>query len=147
ILDTDFVGVKGNVMGGVTSRGDHGVYKVALAVGDLFAGGRGHFQISADYGYQEEMNGDLRDWNQGGFFQVPNPAYGTGAGQSRSNPQLMLRSHAGLWAANPGGVIFSGPLKGIAFGPAGTPYNFNYGDYLAGSYNINGDWTNANMQG
>ena len=31
-----------------------------------------------------------------------------------------------------GGIIASGPLKGIAFGPNGTPYNYNFGDFTSG---------------
>ena len=147
ILDTDFVGVKGNVMTGVTGRGDHRQYKVGAAGGTTYAGGRGHFVIAADYGYQQDMDGNARDWNQQGFFQFSNPAYGTGAGQSLLNPQLLVRNHVGLWSSNAGGVISAGPLKGIAFGPNGTPYNYNFGDLTSGSYNVGGGWQQATMQG
>ncbi|MHB1206371.1 MAG: TonB-dependent receptor plug domain-containing protein [Rhodospirillaceae bacterium] len=143
VLDTEFTGLKGNIMGGVTARGDHRQYKIAAAGGTPFGGGRGHFLINADYGYQSDMNGNTRDWNQQGWARIPNPAYAT----DKTKPQLLVRNHAGLWAANPGGVIAGGPLKGIAFGPGGTPYMFNFGDYVASSFNINGDWTNATEQG
>jgi iron complex outermembrane receptor protein len=147
ILDTDFVGLKGNVMTGVTGRGDHRQYKVGVAGGTTFAEGRGHFVIAADYGYQQDMDGNARDWNQQGFFQFSNPAYGTGAGQSLTNPQLLVRNHVGLWSSNAGGIIASGPLKGIAFGPGGSPYNYNFGDLVSGSYNTGGGWQQATMQG
>ncbi len=143
ILDTDFTGVKGNVMGGITSRGDHEQYKVALAAGTPFASGRGHFLFSADFGDQAHMEGNSRDWNQVGYMQVTNPAYTATNGQ----PQLLNRYNSGLWAANPGGVIASGPLKGIAFGPGGAPYQFNFGDFVGGSFNVGGDWQNATEQG
>ena len=147
ILDTDFVGLKGNVMTGVTGRGDHRQYKVGAAGGTTFAGGRGHVVLAADYGYQQDMDGNQRDWNQQGFFYFSNPAYGSGAGQSLTNPQLIIRKNVGLWSSNAGGVIASGPLKGIAFGPGGQPYNYNFGDLTSGSYNVGGGWQTATMQG
>ena len=145
ILDTDFVGLKGNVMTGVTGRGDHRQYKVGVAGGTTFAEGRGHFVIAADYGYQQDMDGTARDWNQQGFFYFSNPAYGSGAGQSLTNPQLIIRKNAGLWSSNAAGVIASGPLKGITFGPGGTPYNYNFGELTSGSYNVGGGWQQATM--
>ncbi|MBX7197814.1 MAG: TonB-dependent receptor [Rhodospirillaceae bacterium] len=147
VLDNEFTGVKGNVMGGVTGRGDHRQYKVAAAAGTPFAAGRGHFLLSADYGYQADMNGNTRAWNQAGYMQVANPAYGTGAGQSLTNPQTLLRFQSGLWAASPGGVIFSGPLKGITFGAGGVPYNFNFGSITTSSFTVGGDWDKATEQG
>ncbi len=143
VLDKEFTGVKGNIMGGITSRGDHEQYKAALAAGTPFAGGRGHFLIAADFGDQAHMNGNVREWNQVGFFQVTNPNYTATNGQ----PQLLNRYNAGLWAANPGGVIASGPLKGIAFGPGGAPYQFDFGEFIGGSFNVGGDWRNATEQG
>ena len=151
ILDTDFVGVKGNVMTGVTGRGDHRQYKVGIAGGTTFGEGRGHFVVAADYGYQQDMDGNARDWNQQGFFYFANPAYATVAnaatGVSPTNPQLIIRNRVGLWSSNAGGVIASGPLKGIAFGPGGQPYNYNFGELTSGSYNIGGGWQTATMQG
>ncbi|MHB1206166.1 MAG: TonB-dependent receptor domain-containing protein [Rhodospirillaceae bacterium] len=143
VLDTDFVGAKGSVMGGVTGQGDHRQYKMAAAAGTAFAGGRGHFVLSADYGYQQHMNGNQRDWNQQGNAQIPNPAYAT----DKTKPQLLVRNHAGLWAADPGGVIAAGPLKGIAFGAGGTPYMANFGDYVASSFAVNGAYQYATEQG
>ncbi len=149
VLDSEFTGVKGNVMAGVTGRGDHRQYKIAAAAGTPLADGRGHFLLSADYGYQAHMNGNTRDWNQAGYMQVANPAYGSNAaaGQSLTNPQNLLRFQSGLWAANPGGVIFSGPLKGITFGAGGVPYNFRFGSITTNSFTVGGDWDKATEQG
>jgi len=143
VLDKEFTGVKGNVMGGITSRGDHEQYKAAIAAGTPFASGRGHVLIAADFGDQPLMDGKDREWNQVGYFQVTNPTYTATNGQ----PQLLNRYNAGMWAANPGGVIASGPLKGTAFGPGGAPYQANLGDFIGGSFNVGGDWKIATEQG
>ena len=46
--------------------------------------------------------------------------------------------------ASRGGIIVSGPLKGIAFGPGGTPYNFVYGDLV--SANVETDESGCPIQ-
>ena len=143
VLDKDFVGVKGNVMGGVTGQGDHREYKIAAAGGFVFGGGRGHVIFSADYGYQQDMNGTQRAWNLSGFLQVPNPKYAT----DKTQPQILLLYNAGLWTPNQGGVIASGPLKGIAFGPGGTPYNYNFGSISTASITVGGDWRQTSKNG
>jgi outer membrane receptor protein involved in Fe transport len=143
VLDKDFVGLKGNLQGGVTGQGDHRNYKMEAAGGFLFAGGRGHALISADYSYQQDMNGTQRDWNTAGFLQVPNPAYTT----DKTQPQFLLRYGAGLWTPNQGGVIASGPLKGIAFGPGGSPYNYNFGSITTSTITVGGDWRLTSKNG
>ena len=143
VLDKEFAGIKGNVMGGITSRGDHEQYKFAVAAGTPFAGGRGHVLFAADVGDQAHMEGKVRDWNQVGYFQISNPNYTPTNGQ----PQLLHRYNSGMWAANPGGVIAGGPLKGIAFGPGGAPYQANLGEFIGGSFNVGGDWRIATEQG
>ena len=37
-----------------------------------------------------------------------------------------------------GGVIYTGPLKGTAFGPGGTPEGFTYGDYVGSLFMVGG---------
>ena len=39
-----------------------------------------------------------------------------------------------------GGIITNTALRGIAFGPGGTPYNFNYGPLVRDPWMIGGEW-------
>lgn len=49
VLDTRFTGVKGTIQGGTSDVGDSDNARLSLALGTPFAGGRGHFLISAEY--------------------------------------------------------------------------------------------------
>jgi len=58
-----------------------------------------------------------------------NPAYTATNGQ----PAQLVRDPVNRSNLAPGGLITAGPLKGIAFGPGGTPYQFDYGILNDGS--------------
>jgi iron complex outermembrane receptor protein len=140
ILDTRYTGIGGEISGGVTDYGDNANWKVSLTAGTPFANGRGHFIVSGQAQSQEGILIADRPWNERGFAFMTNPAYGTGAGQSRSIPQRLLLEQVGPATATKGGIIVSGPLKGIAFGEGGKPYNFNYGDLVSGGLMRGGEW-------
>ncbi len=141
ILDKKFTGFKGEVSGGVTTYGDGRNFKVALSSGTDFAGGRGHLLLSGEIvGKDGILTSGGRAWNQAGWGIILNPAYGTGPGQSTSVPQRLLLDRVSQANAAPGGIITAGPLKGIAFGPGGTPFQFNYGP-IANTVDMQGgDW-------
>ncbi len=149
VLDRDFTGVKGSIQGGVSTYGDAETYKIEVTAGTPFASGRGHFMVSGEHSYAAPIDHayyrkQIADnaWNW-----VANPAYGTGAGQTTSVPQYLALDHVGLATATPGGLITAGPLKGTAFGPGGTPYNFNYGTIIGAPYMQGGDWQASRLQG
>ncbi len=149
ILDTKYVGLKGEVSGGVTSRGDARNWKIDLTGGHVFGGGRGHFlwSLEVQHGDGVPDYAKARDWSSYGQTAIANPAYGTGTGQSTSVPQFLHVYNGGPDQVLPGGIITSGPLKGIIFGPGGTPRNFNYGSITAGIVTAGGDWmTQKNYQ-
>ncbi|MCA0202176.1 MAG: TonB-dependent receptor plug domain-containing protein, partial [Proteobacteria bacterium] len=141
ILNREFTGLKGEASGGLTTYGDNANWKVSLTGGTPFASGRGHALLSTEITHKDGIF-DLskRDWNSTGYGTIQNPAYGTGAGQSTSVPErLVLTSVGGAqWAQ--GGLITGGPLKGIAFGPGTVPYNYTYGDLVAGQNMRGGEW-------
>ena len=145
VLDTKFTGVKGEASGGVTTYGDDRQWKVALTAGTAFADGRGHFIVSGGISHQDGVLDGGRAWNNTGLQIITNPAYGTGAGQSTSVPQRLLLDKVALSNSTPGGIIVSGPLKGIAFGAGGQPYQFNYGSIVSGSAMSGGDWLTSNL--
>ncbi|MHB1204326.1 MAG: TonB-dependent receptor domain-containing protein [Rhodospirillaceae bacterium] len=142
ILDKKFTGFKGEISGGVTTYGDDRNWKVALSDGFDFAGGRGHVLLSMELvGKDGILTSGGRAWNRVGAGIILNPAYGTGAGQSTSVPQrLFYPNSVSQDNAAPGGIITAGPLKGIAFGPGGTPYQFNYGPVANTADMYGGDW-------
>ena len=140
ILDTKFTGVKGEASGGVTTYGDDRNWKISLSAGTGFAGGRGHFLISGEMASNDGIRVNNRPWNQQGYSYINNPAYGTGAGQSTSVPQRLATSKVALSNASWGGLITSGPLKGVIFGPGGSYANFNYGSLVSNPLMSGGDW-------
>ncbi len=143
VLDTNFTGVKGSIQGGVSGHGDDRQYKLQLAAGTTFAGDRGHVILEGDFAHEDLVPGTQRDWNMTGLVRMVNPAYVAGNGQ----PQQIIASSVGLASGYPGGIISGGPLKGIAFGPGGQPFNYNYGSFVSGTYNIGGDWKSSTMNG
>ncbi|MGE4064294.1 MAG: TonB-dependent receptor plug domain-containing protein [Rhodospirillaceae bacterium] len=140
ILDKTYTGIKGAIEGGVTTYGDDRTYKGNLTFGTPFAAGRGHFLISGEYSKVEGLLGTPRDWNKEGWRRIQNPAYGTAAGQSTSVPQFLVLDRVGASVATLGGIIVSGPLKGIHFGPNGEPLTFNYGPIVSNPFMQGGDW-------
>ncbi|MBM0106698.1 TonB-dependent receptor [Steroidobacter sp. S1-65] len=125
ILDRDFTGFKGELSGGSTDRGDAENYKLALAAGFPFAGGRGHVLLSGEMVDNDGIiHGTNRDWGRTTRNYIVNPAYNGTNGQ----PEFLLRNDVFLSQATHGGLITSGPLRGTAFGEGGVPYQFNYGE-------------------
>ncbi len=127
ILDKKFVGIKGEVSGGVTGFGDARNWKINVSGGTGFANDKGHFLFSAEATHADPADGAVRAWDNSNIGIMTNPAYGTGPGQSTSVPQNLVRDPVNRSNLAPGGLITGGPLKGIAFGPGGTPYQFDYG--------------------
>lgn len=139
ILDTEFQGLKGEVSGGITDYGDNANYKIALTAGTGFANDRGHFLVSGEKAHDDGVLVPGRAWNRTGTSYLTNPAYTPTSGQ----PQLIRRSQTGLAVATLGGQIASGPLKGIAFGPGGTPYNVVFGPLFSSPMMQGGSWVSS----
>ncbi len=53
VLDTKFTGIKANLQGGISSRGDAGTMKAGLTIGKSFADDRLNIVFAADYLNQE----------------------------------------------------------------------------------------------
>ena len=143
ILDRKFTGIKGELSAGLTNYGDEKNYKVTLTAGFGFGpDNRGHVLLSGFHGYDGGTKGDGgREWNRQGWLRMTNPNYTPTNGQ----PNQLWLNHVGTALATAGGLITSGPLKGTAFGPGGTPYKFNYGLY-SNPYTYGGDWQIGDMR-
>ncbi|MET0308561.1 MAG: TonB-dependent receptor [Sphingomonas sp.] len=140
ILDKNYTGIKGDVSYGQTTYGDDNTYRVTLTAGTPFAGGRGHILLNGTFVQREGVNGVPRAWAEQGMYMTQNPAYVAGNGQ----PQYMPSTHAGLNSVTGGGIITSGPARGVYFGQGGTINRYNYGQNYnpAGNseWTIGGDW-------
>ena len=143
VLDRNFVGVRGEISGGVTNYGDGKNYKIDLSGGFGFADDRGHALISGEHMFSAGIVGDGgRKWNRSGYSQFANPNYTPTNGQ----PQNYFLPNSAVATATAGGLIVSGPLKGTAFGAGGKPYTFNYGSIVSGSLMSGGDWQANNIR-
>ena len=134
VLDKNFTGLKATAQGGLTTYGDDGNYALSVAGGTSFANGRGHVEASGEMQYTAGIFSIPRAWAKSGWKVWNNPAYAPGNGQ----PQNLVSSGVGLAEATSGGLINAGPLKGVAFGPNGTPYQFNYGNVALGGVLMQG---------
>lgn len=135
VLDTEFTGIKADLQGGITTHGDDENYRIGLAAGTDFAGGRGHVMVSAEHAYTAGLEGLPRDWYTGAK-RFQNPDYAPGNGQ----PQWLVMEGAGFTTIAPGAIVASGPLKGLYFGEGGTPAQLNTGDVVFDPFMVGGDW-------
>jgi len=135
ILDKNFTGVKGEASTGLTTYGDNFSYKTVLTAGVPFANERGHFLINGEINNKDGILHSDRPWNRSALGIINNTAANIAAGE----PRRLVRIHTDSWSTR-GGTIASGPLKGIAFGPGGTPYRFNFGPITDSTYTYEGDY-------
>ena len=123
VLDTNFTGIKGDVQGGVTTYGDNRNFKVTLTGGTPFANDRGHFLLAGEVSHVAGVLDYPREWARQGWRIINNPNYTPTNGE----PERLWIDRAVSSNQTPGGIITAGPLRGIAFGPDGTPFQFQYG--------------------
>ncbi|MGE3474340.1 MAG: TonB-dependent receptor plug domain-containing protein [Rhodospirillaceae bacterium] len=134
ILDTDFVGLKGEIGGGISDYGDLPLYKGSLAWGGAFAGERLHIIASTQYFKQKgtfvgETSG--RAWWDKPCGLINNR---TGSGPGFITVCDLTRANA-----TNGGLITNGPLKGTQFLKGGAPGPFQLGySAVLGDNNMGG---------
>ena len=125
VLDKTFTGIKGDVSGGVTTYGDDRQWGVDLTGGTGFADDRGHFLIDGSATHIDGIPINNRKWNLTGAQFMSNPGYTPTNGQPQFIYQpCCVSPDNGFYSA---AVITSGPLKGTAFGPGGSPFMYQYG--------------------
>jgi iron complex outermembrane recepter protein len=135
-LNHDLEGFKGTVQGGRTDHDDNRNALVSLAYGTHFLDDKLKLIVGAEYGDNQGVPSVLdRDWGRANWGIITNPNYVKGNGQ----PARLLVPNVGMSNSTFGGLINSGPLKGIQFGPGGTPIPFNYGSLVTGTTMVGGD--------
>ncbi|RYE04207.1 MAG: TonB-dependent receptor [Sphingomonadales bacterium] len=135
VLDKEFKGIKGSATGGITTFGDNENYKFTLSAGTRFADGRGHVMVSGQMSYADGIQGYPRKWYTGSKL-IANPAYAT----DKSQPYYLVARDVGFTTAAPGAIVSAGPLRGLYFGPGGTPAQLNFGSIVSDPFMVGGDW-------
>jgi len=139
VLKNDLKGIRATVSGGISGQNDADERRLSLAGGTSFAGGRGHLMAGFDY---VKVGGigpqTTRDWGRRDVGLITNPGFAT-----NGLPNFIISPNVHSAITTPGGLIVSGPLKGIAFGPNGSTYTYNLGQVF-GSTMIGGDGANQN---
>src|SRR5690242_19889398 len=139
VLKSDLTGVRGTVPGGVPEHGDGTERRLSLAAGTHFAGDRGRIMAGFDYVKIGGIGTQLtRDWGRRDVGLITNPNFAT-----NGLPNFIISPDVHSAITTPGGLIVSGPLRGLAFGPGGTTFNYNFGQVF-GSTMIGGDGANQN---
>ena len=167
ILDTKFTGVRTDFSAGVSDQHDDVNYHASVALGQAFAGGRGHIIAGVEF---QDDNGvgecQHRNWCDKYTNYVANPGYVNGA-STNGLPATLMLNHVNF-VYNPTGIILSAktatnpallqsgatltqqvintggtlpaPLQGLNFnqGATGT-VPFQFGNYLSGSFMQGGD--------
>jgi iron complex outermembrane receptor protein len=135
ILDKEFTGLKFNGEVGQTTYGDDESWKAMVTGGTPFADGRGHLLFNAEKVQRDGIYGVPRDWNNGGWYIITNPAYAPGNGL----PQWIIGPEIGPSMMMPGGIITNTALRGYYFGKNGTVGQLAYGATRDPDM-IGGDW-------
>lgn len=137
ILKRNLQGFVGDALAGISTYGDNATYKGSIAWGSEFAGGAGHITLAAE-GEQNEGVGSqaARPWADEAYGLISNPAAG--------NPRRFILPGFQFSNATLGGLINSGPLRGISFGPGGVQQQFVYGQYAGASFQIGGNGIDGN---
>lgn len=125
ILKDDLEGITGNVQYGISEEGDAENYGASMAFGTSFADARGHLLVGVEYGKHDGVR----------TLQPPYLSRRWAGVNSLGNSQFATNGLPGLIYANDvrradvsdGGLITSGPLRGIEFLPGGQIGQFGYG--------------------
>lgn len=138
-LNHDLEGVTGEVSGGVSSHHDRANNLFSVAYGSDFAGQLGHVEFAAESSHNTGISHlTNRDWGAALWGFINNPAYTP----TNNEPRRLLVRNQVASNRSLGGVINSGPLKGIQFAPGGTPIPFTYGTLVTPTTMVGGDGAN-----
>lgn len=139
VLKSGLEGIEGSVQGGVSDHGDGTERRLSLAAGTHFAGGRGSILAGFDYVKIGGIGTQLtRGWGRGDTGLITNSAFAANA-----LPNFIISPNVHSAITTPGGLVVAGPLRGLAFGPNGSTYNYGFGQVF-GSTMIGGDGAHQN---
>ena len=134
VLDNHFTGFKADVHAGLSQMGDDAEVSPSFAWGRTFFGGHAHFIIGGEITISDGTPNMLsRGWGrlQPGVMSPASP-------RAVGIPSQIAANQVVTSAYNASGLIVSGPLKGIAFGDAGSIYQFKPGTITGATEQIGG---------
>src|SRR6185312_5184615 len=124
LLKKDLNGLEGSVQGGISGHGDNQEYRADLAYGLPFADGRGHLELAGEFSS-----------NHGVLHQSDRSWSGQEWGYVQTDQYLRVPvTHARLSLASYGGLILTGSLADMHFGPGGVLQPFQYGSDVGSTY-------------
>jgi iron complex outermembrane receptor protein len=141
ILKERIEGIQGTVQYGQSELGDNKEYRFSLASGVRLWDDR--FRVIGGFDYVKNDgigNPYTRDWGRREFNLITNANFAT-----NGLPNLIIAP--GVHTANmtPGGLVVSGPLRGLQFLPNGGTSQYNFGQVF-GALMIGGDGSGTNLQ-
>ncbi len=142
LLKHNLQGVIGDVSYGESQQHDNIDKHIGLAAGTAFMGGRGHLTVGGEYDKNEgAKTAYSRDWGRKEYGLLPNPGPG---------PSNLIVSGYRPSNMAPGGLVASGPLKGLEFLPGGQTRQFQYGaivgpSFMSGGANYGQQFSNAQL--
>lgn len=149
VIDRKFSGIKLNVNGGITDRGDNKNYQFTGSFGTSFADGRGHFIISAEHQHEDgidQIDPAKRQWfkyqylvpGTGGLVIADNVYYNNVAQGSVINGVILTSGATRNFITSGALTNTTNPFFGTQFGAGGAVTPFVYGT-LAGNFMIGGN--------
>jgi len=150
ITNKKFEGFKANLQGGQSTYGDNTGFNGQVAWGTSFLDGKLHLQLSGEHGKENGIpiggygldGPGGRDWYTGGEF-----ANRQLSETNDGRPQRYFIDRAQNTTYARYGLITAGPMKGIAFGESGDPYQFQYGTDCVANLCAGGDLSALNSGG
>jgi len=123
ILNDRLEGLRLNAQYGFSQRADNLEPALNGAYGRSFAGGKIHMIVGADWSMNDGVESQYeRQWGR----REPG-VVGLTANRPAGMPANIVTDYQQWSVLTTGGIITAGPLRGTAFGPNGTPYQFEYG--------------------
>jgi len=139
ILNDRLEGLRLNAQYGFSQRGDNKEPAINAAFGHAFADGKIRMIVGADWSKNDGVDSQYeRGWGrrEPGVVGLP-------ANRAAGLPANLLTDYAQWSNMTTGGVVNSGPLRGLVFGPGGSTSQFVYGSPL-GANNMVGSRDNPN---
>ena len=122
VLDTDYRGLRGELQGGISSRGDGEQFKASLTAGTRI-GDRLSLVASGEYYDNHGVLNMSRPWSRHPQWNV---ITNTAATPTNGLSQRLVVPYSYFGTANYGGLINSGPLRGLQFLPNGQTSQFSF---------------------
>jgi outer membrane receptor protein involved in Fe transport len=131
ILNTRLEGLQGSLQGGISKYGDAENFAASLAGGRSFLGGKLHLVAGAEFSRDSGIDGlqnpeFARPWAFEERGSVGNSAFA-----ANGLPGTIVTNNVRRADVGPGGLITSGPLRGLTFLPAGATGQFGFGQVFS----------------